>query len=259
MRRGGGTPSLDPDAAAYISAVETADGEALEEGVKTAINDFVSGCKSDAIWGAIKASCIMAGARTISGALVPLVGDAPTNVNFVSADYDRKTGLKGDRSTKYLLANINYNDMEQNSISFSVNLSDAGTSGTNRVHIGGSYASNSLDYNDIIADSTGKLASRNRLGASDLFPSPASETTGFLCSSRNNSADFIFRFGGVNNTVTRNSATPRDSIFSIYNRTNAALYSDARINFYHVGDYVDPAALDARTSALMTALDGAIA
>jgi len=44
---------LDPDAAAYITAVETADGQALEEKVKIAIDNFVLGCKADGIWSAI--------------------------------------------------------------------------------------------------------------------------------------------------------------------------------------------------------------
>jgi hypothetical protein len=74
----------DPDAGAYIAAVEAADGQLLEFGVGKAINDFVVGCKQDKIWDAIKASCILAGARTLTGALTPLVGTAPTNFNFVS-------------------------------------------------------------------------------------------------------------------------------------------------------------------------------
>ena len=70
----GGGVAYDTDAAAYITAVETADGQALETAVADAINAFVVGCKADGIWDAIKASCIMAGARTLNGALVPLVG-----------------------------------------------------------------------------------------------------------------------------------------------------------------------------------------
>ena len=71
--------SLDRDAAVYLNAVAVADGEQLEPAVRKAINDFVNGCKQDGIWDAIKASCILAGARTLAGALVPLVGTAPTN------------------------------------------------------------------------------------------------------------------------------------------------------------------------------------
>lgn len=103
--------AYDTDAQSYITAVETADGQSLEVGVKDAINAFVVGCKSDGIWNAIKASCILAGARTTNGALVPLVGTAPTPNNFDlvgDTDYDRKTGLKGNGTNKYL--NSNYSD-----------------------------------------------------------------------------------------------------------------------------------------------------
>ena len=70
----------DPDAAVYVAAVEAADGQSLETATKVAIHSFVKGCKADGIWPSIKASCILAGARTLTGALIPLAGTAPTNV-----------------------------------------------------------------------------------------------------------------------------------------------------------------------------------
>lgn len=127
---------LDPDAAAYIAAVEAADGQSLEGGVKTAYDAFIRGCKSDGIWDAIKASCILAGARTLNGALVPLRGNAPTSFNFVSGDYDRKTGLVGDGATKYLSSNRNNDDDPQNSKHLSVFRTTSETRNTTRVAIG---------------------------------------------------------------------------------------------------------------------------
>ena len=61
FRTAGGGGGFDADATAYIAAVEAADGQALEAGVKTAINTFVVGCKADGIWTALKASCIQIG------------------------------------------------------------------------------------------------------------------------------------------------------------------------------------------------------
>ncbi len=66
--------TYDEDAGNYIQAVEASDGQALAGSTTKAINNFVIGCKQDGIWNAIKASCILAGARTLAGALVPLVG-----------------------------------------------------------------------------------------------------------------------------------------------------------------------------------------
>jgi hypothetical protein len=48
--------TFDPDAAAYLRAVEAADGQALETPVKRAVDDFFRGTKADGIWDAIKAS-----------------------------------------------------------------------------------------------------------------------------------------------------------------------------------------------------------
>ena len=42
--------TYDPDALAYLNAVEEADTQSLESSVKAAINSFVVGCKADGIW-----------------------------------------------------------------------------------------------------------------------------------------------------------------------------------------------------------------
>ena len=94
---------LDADAQAYVNAVEVADGQRIEDPVRFAINNFVIGCKADGIWSAIKASCILAGARTLAGALVPLVGTAPTRFGTGAGWlYNRKTGLKGNGTDNYI-------------------------------------------------------------------------------------------------------------------------------------------------------------
>jgi len=49
----GGAAVSDPDAMAYLRAVEDADNQALEQGVQQAVNQFVIGCKQDGIWDAI--------------------------------------------------------------------------------------------------------------------------------------------------------------------------------------------------------------
>lgn len=99
-------PPYDPDATIYINNVEIADGQALEETTKNAINNFVVGCKVDGNWNAIESCCIFAGARTLNGGLVPLKGPNLSNNAFITSDYNRKTGLKGNGTTKYL--NTNY-------------------------------------------------------------------------------------------------------------------------------------------------------
>jgi hypothetical protein len=91
---------LDPDAAAYIALVEAADGQELETAVRAAYNRFIIGLKADNHWSAMENSCILMGARTLAGALVPLRGAAPTQENLVSGDYLRKTGIAGNGTNK---------------------------------------------------------------------------------------------------------------------------------------------------------------
>ena len=107
----GGFPGLgsqplpqDADCLDYLGRMAVADGAGVEVSVANAVDAFVSGLKSDGVWDSIRASCVLAGARTLAGALVPLVGTAPTNVanGFVEGDYDRQNGLTGDGATTYL-------------------------------------------------------------------------------------------------------------------------------------------------------------
>ena len=102
---------MDGDAMAYIEAVETADGQSLETGVKDAIKALVGALKAGNLWTNAAQLLLPCGARTLAGALVPLKGAAPTNSGFVSGDYARKTGLSGNGSSKYLNSNILQNSL----------------------------------------------------------------------------------------------------------------------------------------------------
>jgi hypothetical protein len=93
-------PAFDPDAAAYIAAVEAADGQALEDGVRQAIDDLVVTLKATTGWAAMDSFLPMAGPRTLAGALVPLRGDAPQFNNLVAGDYSRTLGITGDGIAK---------------------------------------------------------------------------------------------------------------------------------------------------------------
>jgi hypothetical protein len=255
----------DPDAQTYLAAVEAADGQAIEGDVALAINDFVVGCKLDGIWDAIKASCILAGARTLSGALVPLAGTAPTNNGpFVSGDYNRKTGLVGDGSTKYLDTNRASNADPQNSLHQTVFLSTAGTTTTNRAHIANSFLGSNTDLTDILALNDNRLIIRSRnsngyLGI-NLFAAPAGSTTGFLGTNRAASTNFDLRYAGSTSNLSFTSYTPNTANHSVFARNGSppSLYSDARLAFYSIGESLDLALLDNRVTTLMTDIGAAI-
>ena len=244
--------SFDSDASTYIDAVETTDGQVLETGVRIAINEFVLGCKQDGIWTAIKASCILAGARTLDGALVPLTGTAPTNNNFVSADYDRETGLQADGTTKYL-------DTQKNPAVFAPN--------QNSIHLatyisanGGTSVAGLIDTGP-----SGWLWIRGdtsfAANSSPAQTSPNSSDVGLVGVSRSNSSNYVARSQGVSNTLTATSASSSSldvAIFALNQDGSILNYGAPRLSFYSIGESLDLAKLDTRVSNLMTAIGAAI-
>ena len=259
----------DADAMAYIAAVEAADGQALETATRMAINSFVKGCKADGIWPAIKASCILAGARTLAGALMPLVGTAPTNFNFVSGDYNRKTGLVGNGSSKYLDSNRNNNADPQNNkhmaVYFGAALSSAAAAG--RAHmgvVGASFAHTGASV--IFTDQTGATvdSGRYRINGATLAVIGSGLAIGLKAISRSNSSEIISRQNAANTTTTSASETPVSANLFVFARNAVAAgstvdsFSNACLAFYSIGESLDLARLDARVTDLINAFAAAI-
>ena len=236
---------MDADAAAYITAVETADGQALEEKTKIAIDNFVLGCKADGIWSALKASCILAGARTLNGALVPLVGAAPTNVGpFVSGDYNRKTGLVG-AAGKTLNSNRNNNADPQNSKHLGVYATTI-TTALNQSYAATSFGNGFTSLNTLNATTVNFNINANTGAVS------APNVIGFLGANR--PANDIQQARTNNATVqnTQASQTPRNENIVLFN--GVAM----RLAFYSIGESLDLALLDARVTDLINAFAAAI-
>lgn len=249
--------ALDVDAANYIQRVEAVDGQALELPVKLALDAFVRGCKADSTWGAIKASCILAGARTLSGALVPLVGAGPTNFNFVTEDYSRQAGLAGNGSTKYLNTNRNANTDPQNNHHLVAYVQRLGAS--SQVVFG---ARNSG------TDAGSKFAIFNTSASLDVASVPSADVrqasanlsvnnASLIGISRSSDANYTSRSASASTNQIQASAAPINRliyVFSLNNGGTAALYSASRIGFYCIGEALDLALLDARVTTLMNTL-----
>jgi hypothetical protein len=231
--------------------VAQADGQQLEPAVRKAINDFVVGCKRDNIWNAIKASCILAGARTLSGSLIPLKGAAPTNNGpFVSGDYNRETGLVGNGTSKYLDVNRANNADPQDNQHLAVYASALPTSGT--LVIGSNRTAGDSGI-QIVQPGLG-LFVRSR-SATNSFVTAA---TGVIAISRDNGSTVGFRVSGTTGSLSAASNTPTSTGLTVFRAGTLNEYSDARLAFYSVGEAIEMAALDTRVSALITAIGAAI-
>jgi hypothetical protein len=251
----------DADADAYIAAVEAADGQALEPGVKFAIKNFVLCCKQDGIWSAIKASCILAGARTRLGALTPLVGTAPTSFNFVDGDYNRKTGLVGNGSTKYLNSNRNNNADPQNSQHQAAWVTVAPTAGAGGSYIGAGAASTGSSQFGASTISPFPIAFRNRNG-SGYDHSKTHAVLGLVGASRSSSSNYIARADSTNETAAFASQTPHNGNVLVFARNSGTnvpgAFLGGRLAFYSIGESLDLALLDARVTDLINAFGAAI-
>ena len=238
----------DPDAKTYLDAVETADTQALETAVRKAVDDFVKGCKTDGIWSDIKASCILAGARTLDGALVPLIGSAPSNTNFVSGDYDRENGLVG-ASLKRINTNRAASADPQNDFHMSAYVHTVPTSSF-AMHVG--QADNNTQ---IFRNSSTDLGWRCR---SSTARSPSnSNVTGLIGVNRSASGSYTAYYNGTTATFNDNSISPSsNNLFVLGTTTN--LFSNGRVQFYSIGEATNLSLLEARLDTLVADLAAAI-
>ena len=248
---------FDVDAANYILAVEAADTAALEPAVRTAINDFVVGCKSDGIWNAIKASCILAGARTLDGALVPLKGGAPSKFGTAANwNYNRNTGLQGDGSTNYLDSNRNNDADLKDNCHLAIWKSDT-TSGPNPYFIGCGTSGFA------ITKAIGQEGMYSNSGTPFALPPNNSSATGLHGHSRSLSSSVNYKRPGssistVSNTTAVTQPTNSNYVFAVSNAGTPTAYTASRLAFYSIGSNLDLALLDARVSTLISDLGAAI-
>ena len=249
---------FDPDARNYILRVEAADGQRLESQVRGAINSFVIGCKQDGIWSAIRASCIMAGARTLSGALIPLVGNAPSNNAFVSGDYNRKTGLLGDGSTKSLgTGYVSNTFFQQNNHHLSVYVTSAPTSSvTTKVFLGNASALGSRVF--LSKNNSDQFSARLAATTTAVNVTGQGTTTGFKGGARSSSTAVIARSAQTNTSTSITSGAIAAGLsMSVFAGGGSSL-CNARMSFYSMGDNLDLALLDARITTLMNTLASVI-
>jgi hypothetical protein len=189
----------------------------------------------------------MAGARTLNGALVPLVGAAPTNFNFVSGDYNRETGLVGDGSTKYLNSNRNNNADPQNSKHVSVYSSNAPNSSLLGLNVSTGTGATLLFNN---------LTRLHNAGSSSYVA-----VSGFIGISRDAVNFYSRRNQAATDVVTVDSAAQQEGALTVFRSggsSPAPSFSNSRLAFYSIGEALDLGKLDTRVTDLISAIGAAI-
>ena len=259
--------TFDPDAAAYLRAVEAADGQALETPVKRAVDDFFRGIKADNTFGAIKAACLLCGARTLAGALVPLVGTAPTNGanGFVAGDYTRggaTPGLKGDGAS-YLDSGRATDADSQNDNHWAIYITTPQTVAGRSAFGSGDNVAVSYNYHrtNTAVGKVGEPQLQNNT-STNYNTTNGLEAAGLSATSRSSASQYDWVSGGSSGVVSASSVAPNSLnsyVFAANTETGAAIFSNARLAFYSIGESIsDLAALDARVTALVTAIGAAV-
>lgn len=268
--------SIDPDIINYVTAVETADGAPLEQEVVTAYEAFIRGCKIDGIWNSIKASCILAGARTFAGAIIPLAGVTHTyvlnsNGNIVT-HYNRKTGMLFPRDGVSINSNRLHTAESFTDRHISAYVTQAGDGqivGNNDSLYRGSFISSPASGTKYLF---GVAGDSNDWNSATVTPDIPETTTGFLGASRGANSDagtqtrltpsshYVYR--GIGATYDRpknaNTSTSSEAI-KVGGFANLGGYEgNKRVSFYSVGASLDLSKLDARVTKLMTTLSTVI-
>jgi hypothetical protein len=238
---------FNPDAQDWVNRVYAA-GSTVSQPVANAVSSFVNGCQADGIWDAMKSVVLMAGADTLEGALAPLKGTAPTAYNSANAMYSKTSGLKGDGSAFYLDTNRNNNADPEDSFHMALykTVSSTGTA----VYMGAGSTTTETGTSNM-GRSGSSIFGRNRCSSGI---STVALNTGFIGNNRSSSASFTLRSGGSSSSFSLSSEARHNASICVFSTTGGNFKSDGRASFYSIGEAVDLALLDARVSALMTAI-----
>jgi len=240
---------FDLDAADYFARIVAA-GSTISEPNKAAVNAFVTGCKADGIWSAIKASCLLAGPDTLAGALVPLVGPAPTLFGTLSGwNHNRANGLAGNGTDNYLDTNRSGSADPQNNIHLSIHKTANATVGN----------VNTLIATSVQNSGVTSIANSFRFRSNTFDPQPSGwiSDIGFFGASRASSSEYTGRYFGSSSVFSRVSQSPESVTFTISARrdpTNLAVFSNMRFSFYSIGESLDLTKLDARITTYMASI-----
>jgi hypothetical protein len=241
----------DADVLSYLAAVETADGQALETGVADAVDALVAGLKADGVWADLTYAAILAGPRTLAGAIVPLKGDAPTSVGFGSGDLNRATGLLGDGAGKRLTTAYLENDFPANDRHAAVWMTEADT----RVGIGRFLISAGAGAPSILLGDGGGGANLRIRFVSSTTRSAGSNfdffVPGLIGATRSSAASYTVRSGASLDVINDASVSPQSGTFEVLDG------GAARVAWVSLGAATDLGAVRARVGGYLDAI-GAI-
>lgn len=249
------------DAADYLNRVAIADDESLEQPVQWVWDVFfrqmadtdhpAPTAASHKIALQAGTAIPMIGARTLAGALVPLYSGmpSPTNIGFVSGDYDRVDGLSRSGSGKYLDLNHNMSNIPMDDTAFFAQV----------VSIA---ATNAVAFNHGYNGSGSSMLSRGQLRvcSSETDNHGNISRLGLLWGgSRHNGSEYqVTSTTGVD-TVSRNSDSARPSGNAFAFRLTGVETNDIQLRVVGMSLSVDLTYFGAAVNTLQSSIAAALA
>jgi hypothetical protein len=254
----------------WFHQVETYDASSLEFEVKKAINRFIIRAKKDGIWQSFTDCFVFVGPKTYNGALkIALYGQNPDEWhiensignNFVTGDYDRKLGIKGDGVTKWIRTERVNNTFPTNNHHRAAWVTVPGvgpifSGGIDQV--GSTYVDWIPGYGGI---RHGFVTNQRTTSGQDALVSSG----GFVGFNRSDPNYYEYIVPGESGVVYEQSQTPWmepvEILGASINQTNnyqVVSRGTHRLAFYSHGKSIDLKRLEQRVSQLLTELQAAI-
>jgi len=179
----------------------------------------------------------------IQGITVPLRDGmtVPTNNNFVAADLDTLTGLKGG-NTKELATGISDNQLTTSNASASVYATEAATTGA---HLSNDFNNGAINLR------VGSPTFVSLRGLATNTSIVTAGVTGLIGLTRNTNTDLDGRASQTNVTEANSGQIPRNKEIFVLSR-NAAQFADSRLATYHLGTALDLATLEGLQDTLIS-------
>lgn len=243
------TPAYSVEAQDYFNRLSAA-GDTTYTAYKEPLANYIDSLVAlgGAYWDDMLSAASFVGVG-IQGITVPLragmVSATNVNNNFVAADLNQLTGLKGDGSTKYLATGVLDNDVGQNDYSMSSWVTDP-------VYLDNAYwmGSPRLAHRSGASNNAVKFSAQNNSSA-QVNPFP-DIVDGFIGQTRTVGTDFDWFINTNSGNFVKASIAPTGSGISVFAWGTGNAKNASRIATYHVGPALNLATLEGLQETLLS-------
>jgi hypothetical protein len=240
-------PGFSAEALNYFGRLDTA-GDTTYTPYKQPLANYIDGLVTlgGAYWDTMESAASFVGVG-IEGVEVPLKSGMPslTNNNFITADLNQVTGLKGDAINKYIATGALDDSTAQDDVSLSVWVTD-------NVAVDNLYwvGSQRLAQRSALNNTGVKFSARTNI-SSFINPSP-DLVDGFIGQTRTVGTDFDWFINTNSGNFVKVSLAPTGLGISVFAYGAGVGPNASRIAAYHYGPALNLATLEALQSTLLT-------